>query len=116
MKPSFVVAGCLVLALSACSDEDAATIALEHPTPPSTDAATDHAMGNDGATSNDGGSNDDASNDGASGDGSPPDGASDGEAGSDGDASPVDGGRSEGGPGGDGGIVIDRDGATADAS
>jgi hypothetical protein len=106
MKSSFIVPGVLALfALSACADEDTATIASEHPISPSVDAAADNTT----------------SDEGASGDGSQAEAAGPeaGTAGEGGDAASVDSGRREGGPGGDGGLVIGNDGndgAAADAS
>jgi hypothetical protein len=118
MKSSFLVPCVLAfIAMSACADEDVATIAAEHPTPPSNDAGADtSAPGVDGATGDaaDGGS-DGASNEGASGDGAQAEASSDAEAGSTSDAG-SDGARRDGGPGGDGGLVIGSDGAAKDAS
>src|SRR5258707_11149887 len=110
MKSSFIVPCALAwFALSACADEDTATIAAEHPTPPSNDAATSH----------DGAADDGSSGEGASGDGSQAEAAGDSEAGNAGEGGDAtttpDTGRREGGPGGDGGIVIGGGDAASDA-
>jgi len=110
MKSSLLVPCVLAFfAISACADEDAATVAAEHPMPPTKDAAADaSAPGDDGATNEAAAdATADSASEGSSGDGAQTEASSD--AGS-------DGARREGGPGGDGGLVIGSDGAAKDAS
>ena len=119
MKASFLISSVLALfALSACADEDVATIAAEHPTPPAKDAAAETAAPDDGSTSDgapgDDGSTDGAMSEGSSGDGGQAEASGDAEGGSASEGG--DGGRREGGPGGDGGLVIGSDGGAKDAS
>jgi len=124
MKASLIVPCAFALfALSACADEDVATIATEHPIP-SKDASPDSGTSNETGTGGDAAASDGTSgNDGALGEGSP-DGsqteagrdAEAGSAGDGGDSSSPDAGRRDGGPGGDGGLVIMTDAAAADAS